>query len=596
LRRAGPKETVSHSESMEKEDLRDAQREGIKSGTRAIRSRVGGIAGVFLKCVLIPAIIVLVIYSPRYKEGPILSFDEGNYLGSVEAVLDGKTLYSEAYTFYGPILIRGVALCMKLFGVTIATYRATFLAGNIAVLLLSYVLLLFAVRRSAFAFLGGWMIAFVSEATPWYARYGGVRFCGPLLGVLCFCAYFRDRKRAWLVCLAGFLSALFIAVAPDMLYLAIVTGAVGLTIAAVRNGRLQLSHLLRTTLLYGAGFAVPLVVLVVWLVMKGALIPYLQTSFYDVPFLVAKHYPMGGVFQLPPASLSLLAWRTFALTRACLVYVMLAGYGCAICYFVARWRRHHELDVRDSCLAMAMAVGIPLFHTAFTRLEGIQLFWAVPPAVIVLTGLWERLYEWMRSCARRLITQPETRSRRAAALLAVALLALTGSLLWVTQYTVRKRKAVTLLQNYRVAPLPPRLRCVPLDLDRAGILVPENQSKQIKSVVEYITAHTKPGEPVFLLPHEGVLHFLSDRPPPTRFSTAMFTEFRPAYVSEALEDLEKNPPRLAVYVDDKSVEKYIDVPLEERIGPLLDYVRTHYTEVDAIGDTHFYLRNDGADG
>lgn len=579
--------------SSPKETARDTPGESLKNEAGPTRGRASKIAGTVLKFVIVPALIIVVIYSPRYDEGILLSLDEGHYLGPVDALLNGKTLYREVYTFYGPILNYGLALSMKLFGVTISTYRATFLWGGILVLLLSYLVLACAVRRSLFAFLGGWMIAFINDgADYWYARYAGVRLFGPLLSALCFVAYFRDKSRIWLIGAAGALSALSVVTSSEMTYPALVAGAVGLAISATTSHRVDRALLLRSLKFYSVGFFATLLPFVIWLALKRALVPYVEIAFYDVPFLVGKAYPISDVFERPPLSLSVYAWRRFSLTRACLVYVMLTVYACAVCYLLAKWKRKGEFDFRDSCTAVALAMGIPLFHTASSRLAGFQLFFVAPPALVVLALLWERLYEWIRKAVEHVRTRSGPGISRRILLLLMALVVFAGSLSWMAQRTVRKANVRVVLQNYGLKPLPEELRCVPLDLERAGIAVPEDQARQVKSTVDYVLAHTAPDEPILALPHEGTLHFLAGRPSATRFSTIVLTELKPEYASEAIGDLEKARPRLAVYAADSYINVLLDVTAEERIAPVLQYLKTHYTEVYAIGETHFYMRND----
>jgi len=575
------------------EPARNARGKSLRNEVAPTQSRASKIAGTVLKFVIVPALIIVVIYSSRYDEGLLLSLDEGHYLAPVDALLNGKTLYREVYTFYGPILNYGLALSMKLFGLTISTYRATFLCGGILVLLLSYLVLACAARRSVFAFLGGWMIAFINDgASYWYARYAGVRLFGPLVSVLCFVAYFRDKRRTWLIGAAGALSAVSVVTSSEMAYPALAAGAVGLTVSAITSHRVDRARLLRAVKFYSVGFFATLLPFVIWLAVKRALVPYVQIAFYDVPFLLGKAYRIGDVFEMPPLSLSVYAWRRFALTRACLVYVMLAVYACAAFYLLAGWKRKGEYDFRDSCMALALAIGIPLFHTALGRLQGFQLFFAAPPAFVLLALLWEHLYEWIRAVVEHLRSRPSVEGRRLILGLSMALVVFAGSLLWMAHRTVRKANVRAVLWNYGLKPLPAELRCVPLDLERAGIAVPEDQARRVKSTVDYVLAHTEPGEPIFGLPHEGMLHFLAARPAATRFGIMLFTQFRPEYVSETIDDLEEAKPRLAVYSADTYLDSLFDTPTEERLAPLMEYLRTHYTEVHAIGDTHFYVRND----
>ena len=79
--------------SSPKGTARDTPGESLKNEAGPTRGRASKIAGTVLKFGIVPLLIIVVIYSPRYDEGILLSLDEWHYLAPVDALLNGKTLY-----------------------------------------------------------------------------------------------------------------------------------------------------------------------------------------------------------------------------------------------------------------------------------------------------------------------------------------------------------------------------------------------------------------------------------------------------------------------------------------------------------------------
>jgi hypothetical protein len=123
------------------------------------------------------------------------------------------------------------------------------------------------------------------------------------------------------------------------------------------------------------------------------------------------------------------------------------------------------------------------------------------------------------------------------------------------------------------APVPPPY--VPLGLDRAPVLVPDNVADGVGGAVRYVQAGTPPGAPFFAYPVDPLFNFLADRPNPTRFNHFIAYALTPADMQEVIGDLERAKPRYILW--DHGGVVYFETGLTNR--PLSDYIWGCYQQV-----------------
>jgi len=123
------------------------------------------------------------------------------------------------------------------------------------------------------------------------------------------------------------------------------------------------------------------------------------------------------------------------------------------------------------------------------------------------------------------------------------------------------------------APVPPPY--VPLDLERAPALVPDNVAENVRGAVEYVQAGTPPGEPFFAYPVDPLFNFLADRPNPTRFNHFIAYALTPSDMQDVIRDLERAKPRYVLW--DHGGVVYFETNLSNRV--LSDYIWGCYQQV-----------------
>jgi hypothetical protein len=132
---------------------------------------------------------------------------------------------------------------------------------------------------------------------------------------------------------------------------------------------------------------------------------------------------------------------------------------------------------------------------------------------------------------------------------------------------------VTIVYANPRAPVPPPY--VPLNLDRAPVLVPENMADAVGGAVRFVQAGTPPGQPFFAYPADPMFNFLADRPNPTRFNHFIAGALTLADMQEVIRDLDQAKPRYILW--DHSEVVYFQTDLTNR--PLSDYIWGCYQQV-----------------
>jgi hypothetical protein len=123
------------------------------------------------------------------------------------------------------------------------------------------------------------------------------------------------------------------------------------------------------------------------------------------------------------------------------------------------------------------------------------------------------------------------------------------------------------------APVPPPY--VPLNLERAEVLVPDNVADGVGGAVRYIQAGTPPGQPFFAYPVDPLFNFLADRPNPTRFNHFIAYALTPSDMQDVIHDLDRAKPRYILW--DHGGVVYFETGLTN--GPLSDYIWGCYQQV-----------------
>jgi len=131
-----------------------------------------------------------------------------------------------------------------------------------------------------------------------------------------------------------------------------------------------------------------------------------------------------------------------------------------------------------------------------------------------------------------------------------------------------------------------------LALDRAGAGVGdvELSARWIEGVTGFLERHLDPGEPFYDFTNMGLLHFLADRPCPTRFVQTTYAASRAAQ-QEVVADLAEARPRYVTFPSG-NIRKYgYDRLLHPLRHPRITrHLYRHYRPFTVIGDTIMLVR------
>ncbi len=119
---------------------------------------------------------------------------------------------------------------------------------------------------------------------------------------------------------------------------------------------------------------------------------------------------------------------------------------------------------------------------------------------------------------------------------------------------------------------------------RRGTIYAEKQ----EPVIQYLEAHTKPGDNIFVYPYQPIQYFLNDLRNPTRYHCLVYGYNSEAEFTEAINALERNHVRYVLFDNEFSGDKLKRVfPSYRQPDPahllMEPYLAAHYREVDKAG-------------
>jgi hypothetical protein len=122
-------------------------------------------------------------------------------------------------------------------------------------------------------------------------------------------------------------------------------------------------------------------------------------------------------------------------------------------------------------------------------------------------------------------------------------------------------------------------RCPSFRRSTLRIELPECEAYQ--RLVEAIEANTADGEPIFAIPSDAELYFLTGRPNPFRFFNTALGVLTPAELAAVVDTLARHPPRVVSY---RPADKYNT----EASQQIMAYVGRNYERFDTIAGVELY--------
>ncbi len=527
-----------------------------------------------------------VLVRPGFVRGPSpwgsfgLLGEEGVYLGAVQALRAGRTLYVDLEFPYGPLMLHPLDLWLRLAGDSVIAARTWVLLLHVAGLLgaAAVIRLLVGPRRGEWAALGV-ALALAVLAPMFLPNLNGV-LLRPVLAflpaALVFAAGRRaffarldaaddepDRRVGWRMrpwrCLLLWAGAALVAGGLFSFEIG-VAGAAGLAVALllVRPPRQPLLRM-------AAGAAVVALAVLLPMHFSGSLAGLFDQAqrMLTLPALgyQALPYPdplalfvdgAGKLGAYPPETGAVLAW---AVVPPLLIWL---GLGLGLC---GPRRR-----AGAGALLLVAVVSAVLFRAALGRSDLYHLwFYGAVPVVLLTALLLLRAWDASLQEFRPLVPC-------VGALIGILLVSLGSERQVRFPDSEEERLAAEAGLDKALVTRPVRLR----RLGRMRLL--PRLAEQVEAVVAR-AADLDPADGVYFYPSEATFYFLCDRKPPTRYLWA-YDAATPAMQSRAVLDLELDRPRWMF----RSTDTFeIDHIAQDRLVPHLEsYLQEKYRPVEIL--------------
>jgi len=518
----------------------------------------------------------LIGLATRRPGGPIDFFERGHWLGPASDMLAGKIPYRETFPIHGFLSDGGLDLLLF-----------TLFEPNFQLSLTAHHLLGIFFHPSLY------LVAAMATRRPWLAAAAiplnialateilADRPVLPLLGLAAFLWALGHPTRRGRAVLAGSLGGIGFLYALEFGTFVLVA-----ELATLGFGRLTIREREERPLAsrsFFLGLGAVLAPFLAYLAVVGALIPFLRTSFLDLPLWI--HPVWGWDFPTPWALLS--SWLvgppyrigelTIGLGVAKRLYLapLFGGLGILL---ALRIRRIFGLRLLALRLFVVSVACLCFFRYVVARLH-LDVGNALTGPLLLL--LLVASYKAYRD------THPAPRRKRVVAVF--VLVALFAGL--AMNAAVRTLRVLRDATEYRVR-MAVRAGLVPLSLPRGGAaLVPPHQAREIAALAAWLERAVPPGSRILDLTNRPALYFFLRRQNSTRFYQVPLME---PFQDEVLRDLKAEPPAVVLLQRDTPYDTVEGIPHQLFIPQVWRYLETYFPRRVRVGETLIALPRSSA--
>lgn len=508
-------------------------------------------------------------FATRAPGGPIDLFERGHWLGPASDMLAGKTPYRETFPVHGFLSDGGMDFL--LFLLRGPSFSTSLNAHHLLGILFQPALFLVTVaatRRPGLAALAiplnlGFATGIVAD-----------RPVLPLLGLASFLFALSSHRTRIPAFAAGFLAGIGFLYALDFGTFFLVGELAALSFCFLAGRE---ASPIRASF-YFLGLGLSLIPFLGYLAAAGALLPFLRTSFIDLPLHISGIW--GWDF---PSPIELgRAWRAgqpyfvgdlhigLGIVKRLYLTVLLGTVGTALAVYL--YRRYHSLALAGRLLALSLAC-LFSFRYVIARLH--------LEAGNALTGpLFFAIALVLYDLARRRARQKVWLAIAFGGICVVAAVAMNAP--------VRAARLMASAAQYGRR-LSATAGLTPLSISRGDrVLVAREDATEVEALVHYFARNTPPDSFVLDLTNRPGLYFFLRRLNSTRFyQVPLMAPFE----EEALEDLVRNPPEAVLMETGTAALDAPDgLPNAKRIPRVWQFVTVHYPERVRVGSTVVAVR------
>lgn len=514
--------------------------------------------------------------STRAPGGPINLFERGHWLGPASDMLAGKIPYRETFPVHGFLSDGGMDFL--LFSLLGPSFLASLNAHHFLGILFQpalFLLTVAATRRPLLAVVSiplnvGFATAIVAD-----------RPVLPVLSLAAFLFAIGDERRRIPALVAGLLGGIGFLYTLDfgIFVLAAEIAALVFLRFARRGGG---APSFRASL-YFLGLAAILFPFAGYLTAVGALLPFLRTTFIDLPTQIGRvwGWDFPSPIELGRAWIAGEPYRIGDLTvgwgiaKRLYLTAILGSTGAALAIFLDR--RYGSLAAAGRLLALSIACLLS-FRYVIARLHLEAGNALTGPLFIATTFV---LYELLR---RR-----RSRQRWPA-------IAFTGLYLAAAIAMNVPLRTITLVRSAAQfgSRLSSTVGLTPLNTPRGdGVLVWGADASEVEALVRYFDRETPLDSVLLDLTNRPGLYFFLRRLNPTRFyQVPLMGPFQ----DEVLADLERNPPAAILLETGTALDALDGLSSAKRIPRVWEFVAIRYPKRERVGSTLVALPADSAFG
>lgn len=511
---------------------------------------------IIVKFIYPSAIIFLLVYNPVFFIGNYDSVEEGFFLGWVQRLIQGQTLYKDVAVYHPPLLIWSMYLFSKITSFTILSERLFLHLLQIVGLIIYFFLVQKVIKTKWVIFL---TLLLTFSFTQIQVRNNiEIRLAMGLLSLI-FLFRYQQFKSLLSLFLAGFFEAIAIFTSTEVGLAVFVASFISVQI--LPTNKLFSFRQVKINLLLISGVAVGTIPILAILYFNGGLSNFFQQIiFYLQAF-------SGGYLNVPidrSISLSYFHWHIFdqylASTAIYWEATRLSLLGCLI-YFTTKLIINRNLEIQEKFIFILTIFGLILLRSSLGRSDIYHLLFILPLIFVIFAYLIEKIY---------------SKQKTLAVLIAFILLFVIArpsvSNNYMEQEIFKFQTYGRVIGDYQSYSFPKGKGAL---MDIAG------ETQATDQLIQIISDQTNANDTIFAYPWMPQLYFFTNRKNATSFDTpyAFFTD---KYQKQMISEIITNKPKLIIYNKDMNFGGLTPTSL-----PLINkYILENYTQVVAeIGKT-----------
>ncbi len=503
------------------------------------------------------------LYLRLFYDYTILNADEGIVLQGAQRILQGQVLYRDFFSFYTPGSYYWMALLFKIFGSSILVGRAALVIYGGVFSVLTYLLARRVCARWS-ALFAAYLVTLVCLPFRFLVLHNWDSTLLAYLTVYCAMLLLERRHWAWALGTGSFaaLTFLFEHSKGTGLVLGLVVGFVVIAWRGQVRGSLGTRDLTGLT----AGFTWPFVVTLSYFAAKHSMAEMLSAWAWPVfHYSAANKLPYGYVVtSRNPTELFSGTWASRVILSVVMSPLLLFSLLPITAVVVLIWFTlkgpRAELSTQKWgywVLVSAVLSGLLLSTFLTKRPDFTHLNYLGPVFYLVLAWVLDGL---------------DLQSRLWRSLMPVLVLYVFLSFTSFGMMTLLE----SLSAHYKVET--PR-----------GIVRTADQDRTL----EYILAHVKPGEKIFVYPYEALYYYLTATFSPTRFDFLQLGMHTADQFDKALQELDADQTRVVLFETsfyDKIPMGWPDTPVQVMTArdPIENYIFAHYRPCGAPASNGFW--------